>query len=207
MTLKSADGGDAVSPVAAIYLIWVLWFAAWLIAATAAKREPGALHGLVALAFYLIVAAAMLFLLVVFRPWQGIDLQHQLWERGIPDALGWALVVVALAGFGLAGWATLHRLSRLKHGDTLVDSGPYARVRHPVYLGLIVAAAVTALVFGQPTSLLGMSLLAGALIGKVVMEERATNDEAHRAYRRRVPMLVPFWPMGVADEVPRDVAG
>ena len=192
-----------MSPVAAIYLVWSLWFVAWLGGAAVARREPGTLHGLLSAVFHLIAAAAALMLLTIARPFPGTDLQYQLWANGVPDGLGWVLVVVALAGFGFSGWASVHRIARLKHDTRLVDSGPYAVVRHPIYLGLIVAAAMTATLFGQPTSLLGAVVLAAALIGKVNVEERAMDDTAHQAYRQRVPMFVPFWPMGESDETSR----
>jgi protein-S-isoprenylcysteine O-methyltransferase Ste14 len=185
-----------VSPIAAIWLCWGLWFAAWIVLAVLGKHEAGTLGGGLSFLYHLAVAVAGLFLLTVVRPFQAADLQYTLWTFGIPDALGWGLLPVALAGFGLAGWASAHRINRLKHGAAVVDSGPYAVVRHPIYLGLIIAAAITAILFGQLTSALGAVLLAGVMIGKVLFEERRASDAAHRDYRRRVPMFVPFWPTG-----------
>jgi len=184
-----------VSPGAVIYLLWGLWFIVWLIVAVTARREPGTLHGGLSFLFHLIALVAALLLLMLARPWPATDLQYRLWAAGVPDGLGWVLVVFALAGFGFSGWASAHRIARLKHGAGLIDSGPYAVVRHPIYLGLIVAAAMTATLFGQPTSLLGAVLLAAALAAKVHLEERAMTDAATLAYRSRVPMFVPLWPM------------
>jgi len=65
-------------------------------------------------------------------------------------------------------------------------------VRHPIYLGLMIAAIATAVLFGQITAFLGAVLLSAALVAKVLLEERAMDDAAHRDYRRRVPLLVPF---------------
>ena len=192
-----------MSPVAAIYLVWGLWFIAWLGGAAVAPRERGTLHGLLSAVFHVIAAAAVLMLLTIARPFPGTDLQYRLWAYGVPDGVGWALVVLVIAAIGFAGWASVHRIARFKQGARLIDTGPYAVVRHPVYLGLIVAAAVTATLFGQPTSLLGASLLAAALIAKVYLEERATTDAATLAYRQRVPMFVPFWPMAESDETSR----
>jgi len=192
-----------MSPVAAIYLVWCLWFVAWLGGAVVAPRERGTLHGRLAGVFHLIAAAAVLMLLTIARPFPGTDLQYRLWAYGVPDGIGWVLVVVALAAFGFATWASVHRIARRKHDAGLIDSGPYAVVRHPTYLGLIVAAAMTAILFGQPTSLAGAVLLAAALIAKVQLEERAMTDAANLAYRQRVPMFVPFWPMGESDETSR----
>jgi protein-S-isoprenylcysteine O-methyltransferase Ste14 len=189
-----------VSPVAAIYMLWGLWFVAWLGAAAFARRERGTLHGRLAAAFHLSAAAAVLMLLMIAAPWPGIDLQYRLWDRSVPETLGWVLLGLALVSFGFSGWATVHRIVRLKHGARLIDTGPYAIVRHPLYLGLIVAAGLTALVFGRPTSLTGAVLLTVALTAKVHLEERNAQDPATLAYRRRVPMLVPLWPMGEGDD-------
>lgn len=184
-----------MSPGAVIYLLWGLWFIVWLVAAATTKRAPRSLHSGLSFLIHLIAAVAALFLLMLVRPWPGADLHYRLWATGVPDALGWVLVVLALAGFGFSGWASAHLIVRLKHDAGLVDNGPYAVVRHPIYLGLIVAAAMTATLFGQPTSLLGAVLLAAALVAKVHLEERATTDAATLAYRSRVPMFVPLWPM------------
>lgn len=184
-----------MSPVAAVYLVWGVWLIVWLGGATFAKREPASLHGWFAFAFHVTAAAAVFFLLMIVTPLPGTDMQYRLWDRAVPQTTGWGLVVVAVTGFGFAGWASLHRIIRLRHGAVIVKTGLYAIVRHPLYLGLMVAALATALVFGRPTSLLGAVLLAGALAGKALIEERKTDDAPHRAYRKRVPMFVPFWPM------------
>jgi protein-S-isoprenylcysteine O-methyltransferase Ste14 len=205
MTPCVRNGGDAVSPGAVIYLLWGLWFIAWLVGAAMARREPGTLHGRLSFLFHLIAAAAALFLLMLVRPWPATDLQYRLWASGVPDGLGWVLVVFALASFGFSGWASAHRITCLKHGARLVDSGPYAVVRHPIYLGLIVAAVMTATLFGQPTSLLGAVLLVAALAAKVHLEERVMTDATHHAYRSRVPMFVPFWPTRDADKTPHNL--
>jgi protein-S-isoprenylcysteine O-methyltransferase Ste14 len=192
-----------VSPVAAIYILWGLWFVAWLGAAAFARRERGTLHGRLAALFHLSAAAAVLMLLMIVAPWPGIDLQYRLWDRSVPETLGWILLGLALVGFGFSGWASVHRIARLQHGAQHIDTGPYAIVRHPLYLGLIVAAVLTALVFGRPTSLTGAVLLTIALTAKAHLEERNAHGPNALAYRQRVPMLVPFWPMGERDEASR----
>jgi protein-S-isoprenylcysteine O-methyltransferase Ste14 len=184
-----------VSPAFAIYLVWGLWLIAWLIAAVMGQRESGTLRGAPSFAFHLIVAVAFLLLLTLVAPFPATDLQYRLWAFGVPDGLGWVLVVIILASLGVFGWSSFHRIARLKHGARLVDSGPYTVVRHPIYLSVMIGAVTSAILFGQPTSFLGALLLIAAVIVKVVLEERATDDDAHRDYRERVPMFVPLWPM------------
>jgi protein-S-isoprenylcysteine O-methyltransferase Ste14 len=192
--LPSSDGGDAVSPGAVIYLIWGAWFFAWLAAAILGRRERGMLHGGLSALFHLIAAVALFLLLNLVNPFPATDLRYGLWPMGVPDGLGWVLVTMALAAFGFSLWASVHRIAELRRGASVVASGPYAVVRHPLQVGVILAAAVTALLFGEPTPLAGAVLLSLALIVKVWLEERASADADHRAYRRRVPMFVPFWP-------------
>lgn len=183
-----------MSPGAFIYLIWGLWFFVWLAAAVLGRHERGMLHGGWSALFHLIAAVALMMLLNLVNPFPATDLRYGLWPTGVPDGLGWVLVTMALAAFGFSLWASVHRGTVLKHGASIVDSGPYAVVRHPLHLGVILAALVTALLFGEPTPLAGAVLLSLALIAKVWLEERASDDAAHNAYRRRVPMFLPFWP-------------
>jgi protein-S-isoprenylcysteine O-methyltransferase Ste14 len=192
--LPRSDGGEGVSPGAFIYIIWGLWFFAWLAAAILGKRERGMLHGALSALFHLIAAASLFLLLNLVNPFPATDLRYGLWPTGVPDALGWVLVTMALAAFGFSLWASVHRITELQRGARVVDNGPYAVVRHPLHAGVILAAALTAFLFGEPTTLAGAVLLSLALIVKVSLEERASDDDDHRAYRRRVPMFVPFWP-------------
>src|SRR5580704_19556857 len=87
-----------------------------------------------------------------------------LWHA--PDAAKWALVGLIVLAFAFCWWARLH-LGRLwsgfvtlKEGHHIIDTGPYAVVRHPIYSGVIFAALTTALVRASPAGLLGFVLLA-----------------------------------------------
>jgi protein-S-isoprenylcysteine O-methyltransferase Ste14 len=108
-------------------------------------------------------------------------------------------------GFMFAWWARLTlgdlwsgHVTR-KEGHVIVERGPYRLVRHPIYTGLIAAVFALALTIGSPAGLLGAALIAIGFAIKARLEERFLSAELGEAgyadYRRRTPMLVPFWPV------------
>lgn len=102
-------------------------------------------------------------------------------------------------GVGFAIWAR-HVLARswsaavtLHEGHVLVQDGPYAVVRHPIYFGFLVAAVGMVLVLGEVR---GLVLLLGieVLLKKMGHEEsilRATFPDHYPEYERRVKRLLP----------------
>ena len=128
-------------------------------------------------------------------------LPPRLWNVGGEAAF--ALALLTLPGFGFAWWARVH-LGRLwsgavtlKRGHRVIDSGPYALVRHPIYTGLLEAALVSAVAAGTIASVAGFALATLGVWCKARVEERLLSTElggqAYDAYRRRVPMFVPGW--------------
>jgi protein-S-isoprenylcysteine O-methyltransferase Ste14 len=89
------------------------------------------------------------------------------------------------------------RITR-KTDHKVVDSGPYALVRHPIYTGLLLALLATAAAKGTMLGVAGFLILLIGIWVKARLEERWLTEElgadAYGNYRRRVPMLVPFWP-------------
>jgi protein-S-isoprenylcysteine O-methyltransferase Ste14 len=123
-----------------------------------------------------------------------------LWRMEQPVA--WCLFVLALTGLCFTWWARLH-LGRLwsrwvvrKEHHRIVQSGPYALVRHPIYTGVSLALIATAVMFGTLFACLGAALIVLSFYMKARLEERFLRDElgaeAYDEYARRVPMLVPF---------------
>ena len=118
------------------------------------------------------------------------------------DLLGMIGDALVLAGVGFAVWARVvlgHNWSGLvmmvRDGHQLVQTGPYAIVRHPIYTGLFFAILGTTLTLGTLASWIAVaSGLAGILI-RVDVEERLMATEfgdAHAAYRERTRKLIPF---------------
>lgn len=123
-----------------------------------------------------------------------------LWRIGQDTA--WCMVALAMVGLSFAWWARIH-LGRLwsrwvvrKADHRIIQSGPYALVRHPVYTGISFAILATAVMFGTGFAYLGAALIILSFYIKARLEEeflrKELDAEAYDAYARRVPMLVPF---------------
>ncbi len=86
-----------------------------------------------------------------------------------------------------------------KEDHRIVDTGPYAFVRHPIYTGLLVAVAAAALLEAKLISGLGFAVVVIGFYQKARIEEGFLRQElgaaAYDAYAARVPMLIPFWPL------------
>jgi protein-S-isoprenylcysteine O-methyltransferase Ste14 len=172
-----------------------MWFLTWLAAATGThypRRKLSSLQNFI----YRLTTLAATFLLFTITPWPGLDVQYRFWERALDERLSWLLVGIAFAGFCLAWWSTVHQIAVRRRQREVVDNGPFGIVRQPIYVGLIIAAFATAVMFGRPSSLTGALLFTIAFIVKILIEEQVLREEsyAHDEYIGRVPMLVPFFP-------------
>ncbi len=111
-------------------------------------------------------------------------------------------VAIMIAAEALATWAYV-RLGRYWSGEIsvlpdhrLVEGGPFAIVRHPVYLGFGLFVAGGALLIADPAAGLFAALAALVMYFRAREEERFLIEhlgDEYAAYRRRVPMLLP-WP-------------
>jgi protein-S-isoprenylcysteine O-methyltransferase Ste14 len=107
--------------------------------------------------------------------------------------LGW-LLLVAFAGWN--GWALwtihTHRTALLPGGTTttVIDTGPFARSRNPLYVGLLVCSAGLALLAASLWALVALPVEWALLTwGAVVPEERYLTQKfgpAYVDYTRRV---------------------
>ncbi len=122
--------------------------------------------------------------------------------RFVPDAANLHLTgfILTLAGVLFACWARLTLGANwsgrpsVKAGHELIVKGPYALARHPIYTGLLLAVAGTALAVGEWRAVLGFLLILTAFVTKIRQEERLmmqTFPDAYPAYRQRVKALVP----------------
>lgn len=108
----------------------------------------------------------------------------------VPLLAGGAALVAA--GVLARAWAAGH----LRRELPLTTSGPYAYVRHPLYLGsaLIVAgfAVASARLWLAAVCVAYYLLLFVPVILREEAERRALEPEGYADYARRVPALVPY---------------
>jgi protein-S-isoprenylcysteine O-methyltransferase Ste14 len=85
-------------------------------------------------------------------------------------------------------------LAHPRDGASLVDTGSYRLVRHPIYGGIIVGAAGYGLLMASPLTLAGAAMLLGFFRLKSAREERwlEARYPGYAAYRARTRRLVPF---------------
>jgi len=104
-------------------------------------------------------------------------------------------VVILGTLFTIWALATLGRcFGMLPEVRGLVRGGPYAWVRHPVYLGEIVSALGIVVAKPHPLVFLAWAAFAGFQYWRTIYEERALCAEypsEYGTYRQRVPRLVP----------------
>lgn len=95
------------------------------------------------------------------------------------------------------GWRTLAGLPEIAPGtypQLLVTSGPYARVRHPRYLQVLLALAGWSLIANHPASYLACLLWIPGMWLVAVIEEKELRERFgadFEDYRRRVPRFIP----------------
>jgi protein-S-isoprenylcysteine O-methyltransferase Ste14 len=106
-----------------------------------------------------------------------------------------ALTGLLLAVWTLLSWRQLFVGHGVLRGQRLVTSGAYALVRHPVYLGGVLIWAGLSLCFlSLPAAAVTAFYVVPAYLLYIRSEEAMMLDcfgEEYRAYRRRVPMLLP----------------
>lgn len=189
-------------PELVIYAMWIAWVVGWQFAAlwiakpVARSRDPWLLPFLVA------SVLGFSWLLGVFVIHGKTACEYfGCWSWNAGERANWAFTALAAVGFLFMVWARVH-LGALwsggitrREGHRVVDTGPYAIVRHPIYTGLILAIIGTVLARGNGLALAGGVLLSLTYVVKAKAEEKFLRSElgaeAYDSYSRRVPMLFP----------------
>jgi protein-S-isoprenylcysteine O-methyltransferase Ste14 len=174
---------------------WIAWVAYWVIMAFRTNRtiERRGFIGYRLVALILIVGLAATGRLL------HVSSQSQLWQRSL--ALGVVSDSIVLAGAAFTVWARI-TLGRnwsaevtFKQDHELIESGPYALARHPIYTGLILMALGTAINYGRAIGFALFFSLCGSLWWKARQEERIMSNhfpDAYAKYKTHVRAIIPF---------------
>jgi protein-S-isoprenylcysteine O-methyltransferase Ste14 len=169
---------------------WVAFWIYWLAKSAGAKpgqSAPGRSIG-IRVAVILVVL-----LLVRTRALKGHTTTDNPWLEGIGLA-------IFLLGLALAIWARVY-LGRnwgmpmtQKLDPELVTTGPYHRVRHPIYSGIILAMIGTTIAVSLYW-LVAVLLVGAYFVYSAFNEERLMAGlfpDSYPAYKRSTKMLIPF---------------
>lgn len=175
---------------------WCVFVVYWLVSAikTRATREKESFASRYAVLLIEIVAFAL-----IFNHRTGIGF---LGNRVVPRNLMGPIIGTALTwmGIGFAIWARYHLAENwsarvtIKEGHQLIRTGPYARLRHPIYSGLVLAAIGSAVVIDRWRCVFGVSLV---LIGYCIKAKKEENmltrqfGDAFREHQKHTGFLIP----------------
>ena len=197
-------------------LLWACWAGYWILAAAGCRRAARTEARSSRLAHLLLLASsyALLFLEPITT---GVLATPILQATPItqPSSVlygsGFALYgsgfALTACGLGLATWARVH-IGRnwsgtvaIRSEQRLVESGPYAWIRHPIYSGLLLALAGSAIAIGTLAAVLAVTIAIVAFWRKIQIEEGWIDSafgHEYADYRRRVGGLLPFRAMRIS---------
>jgi protein-S-isoprenylcysteine O-methyltransferase Ste14 len=174
-----------------IGVIWVAFWIYWLAASVGAKAGRSRWTQFAGVRVALILVILFLLRLKVLKTGQAVT--HDPWLKGIGLA-------VFLLGIALAVWARVYigtnwgmPMSR-KVNPELVETGPYRKIRHPIYSGIILAMIGTAIAVSVYW-LIAAVVLGGYFIYSAVHEEQYLEElfpGAYPEYKESTKMLIPY---------------
>ena len=171
---------------------WIVFWLGWLVASTTAKAGRSSWTRFAGFRIGIIIIVLFLLRLRVLKGHGA---------AAATDPLLWGIGLAAWAlGLGLAIWARIYigrnwgmPMSQ-KDEPELVTTGPYHRVRNPIYSGIILALIGTAIAISLYW-LVAVALAGGYFIYSAVMEERylaGQFPDTYPAYKQSTKMLIPF---------------
>lgn len=176
--------------------LWVVWLVYWWLSARDVKRttrpEP--------LASKLAHRAPLMIGVLCFAAPRWLP--RPLTARFVPSGLFFPTVgtLMLALGLGFSVWARRH-LGRnwsaqvvVKEDHALIRTGPYRRVRHPIYTGILFAMLGMALAIGEWRALLGFAGMVLSFRIKSRHEEARMRETfaEYGEYERHTAALIPY---------------
>lgn len=147
-----------------------------------------------------LIIATILFLIFGVILWKPLPINLPLLVRAVVDSLG---ILLYFPGLSLYCWGliTLREMFgpssgfgvRLYAGHYLVKHGPYAIVRHPMYLAVIISGIGGMLIY-RTWSMTIFAVLMFGLVIRAKREEEILEDEFEDewlAYKEHIPGWIP----------------
>ena len=181
--------------------LWSAFGLYWFAAAARGRSLAGTAHQTGEPHFFRVVRLSILATTFALLFWQRSAIGF-LGRRFVPDfpALDYAGFVATLIGLGIATWARMH-LGRnwsdkvvIQAGHQLIRTGPYARLRHPIYSGVLLGVLGTAVVLGEWRGVIAFVLLLTNYAIKARKEDRVLAESfgaEFEEHRRRAGFLLP----------------
>ena len=183
--------------VVTVGIIQIIFWTYWLVTAirnrSAYKRRQSGRAMLP-----IILALVLIWGFIGTRLSPGLTLQRVVPDGVVPGLIG---ILITILGLGFAVWARVH-LGRnwssrpgIKVDHKLIRTGPYRFVRNPIYTGILIGYAGTAVVIGELWAFVLILFVLVAFLGKIYAEEKFLLEEfgdAYLQYRREVKALIPY---------------
>ncbi len=158
----------------------------------AVEREGRSAFAFRVVMFFILMAWLVLY--AIYPPWME-RLSAQL-----PDWLRWMAFVIGIASLGLWAWAqaslgTLWSAQlQLRPEHHIVQTGPYARIRHPIYTAMLGIATAFALVSANWVFILFSAVVIPGFMLRVPREEQMMVDQFGEDYKTYMRHTGRFFP-------------
>lgn len=113
----------------------------------------------------------------------GLDERFH-WSQPLPIGLQLTGLILVIAGYALGTWAMLANRFfsavvriQTERGHHVVDSGPYAFVRHPGYTGNLIACLGFPLALSSLWAFVAVAVVAIVTVARTQLEDRTLQDE------------------------------
>jgi protein-S-isoprenylcysteine O-methyltransferase Ste14 len=122
----------------------------------------------------------------------GLDIGRFGWSCLGPE-FGVLGILLYATGASIITWAMVSNkffetTVTIVEGHQVVSSGPYAVVRHPGYVGMILMYSSASLVLGSAVSLIPAAIVAVLFVGRTHMEDKTLQKElkGYKEYAKKV---------------------